>query len=94
MRKRKLVKQIASISLSLAMVMGSLSNVPMTAQAADIVTMADLVTETNNTSATGEIDYDALNAEIYDNLEDYPVGNLKNDDGRVETWRRPFSVSL
>ena len=80
MRKRKLVKQIASISLSLAMVMGSLSNVPMTAQAADIVTMADLVTETNNTSATGEIDYDALNAEIYDNLEDYPVGNLKNDD--------------
>ena len=35
MRKRKLVKQIASIGLSLAMVMGSLSNVPMTAMAQD-----------------------------------------------------------
>ena len=55
MRKRKLAKQIVSFSLAIAMAMGCLSNVPMTAmaQTASETIAADEVTSgTNATDVT------------------------------------------
>ena len=80
MRKRMLTKQIASLGLSIAMVMGSLSNVPVTAlaQNATETVVADDVTSSANT--TKVIDETTLNSEIYDNPELYPAGGLEEGD--------------
>lgn len=80
MRKRNLVKQMASFGMAIVMSMGGLLSVPVVAQTTTENVMAEEVT--GGTKATEIIDYDALNAEIYDKIEDYPTGGL--EEGGIE----------
>ncbi len=81
MRKRKLAKQITSLGLAFVIAMGGLSNITFAA-ATDVDNTKIVLDEIPETSAIEILDYDALNDEIYGNIEDYPVGDLE-DSGEI-----------